>query len=99
MNNQTSQVYIAQVTPEDYVIRIEDSAGVKEVSLSPVEFAKAITGKLAHCAKESEVSISQLTTGSFMIRIEDGAGLKETFLTPEEFSKAITGKFAKGTCR
>jgi hypothetical protein len=37
-----------QNTTGTYFIKIEDENGVKEVQLSPEEFAKAITGKLAN---------------------------------------------------
>ncbi|EAZ97676.1 hypothetical protein [Marinobacter sp. ELB17] len=42
-----AEVQIAQDTHGFYFIRIEDAEGVKEVRLTPEEFAKAITGKLA----------------------------------------------------
>jgi hypothetical protein len=44
---QQAEVIITAITNGNYMIRIEDEDGVKEVSLSPSEFAKAITGKLA----------------------------------------------------
>lgn len=43
----TAEVIITQLTTGNYLIRIEDQDGVKEVVLTPTEFAKAITGKLA----------------------------------------------------
>jgi hypothetical protein len=42
-----AEVQIAQNTTGTYFIRIEDENGIKEVQLSPEEFAKAVTGKLA----------------------------------------------------
>jgi hypothetical protein len=42
-----AEVQIAQNTSGTYFIRIEDEDGVKEVLLTPEEFAKAVTGKLA----------------------------------------------------
>jgi hypothetical protein len=42
-----AEVQIAQDTQGFYFIRIEDAQGVKEVRLTPEEFAKAVTGKLA----------------------------------------------------
>ncbi len=45
--NEQAEVVITSITNGNYMIRIEDKDGVKEVILSPSEFAKAITGKLA----------------------------------------------------
>jgi hypothetical protein len=42
-----AEVIITPITNGSYMIRIEDEDGVKEVILSPYEFAKVITGKLA----------------------------------------------------
>lgn len=44
---EQAEVSICANTNGTYMIRIEDKDGVKEVILTPVEFAKAITGKLA----------------------------------------------------
>lgn len=42
-----AEVQIAQMTNSNYIIRIEGSSGITEVILTPTEFAKAVTGKLA----------------------------------------------------
>lgn len=42
-----AEVQISQNTTGEYFIRIEDADGIKEVILTPAEFAKAVTGKLA----------------------------------------------------
>lgn len=46
MNKST--VMIAARTDGSYMIQIEDDKGVKEIELTPEEFAKAITGTLAN---------------------------------------------------
>ena len=45
--NTNADVLIAQNTTGTYFIRIETDIGSTEVQLTPEEFAKAITGKLA----------------------------------------------------
>lgn len=42
-----AEVQIAQNTTGSYFIRIDSAAGTVEVNMTPEEFAKAITGKLA----------------------------------------------------
>jgi len=42
-----AEVLVSQNTTGEYFIRIEDAGGIKEVILTPTEFAKAVTGKLA----------------------------------------------------
>lgn len=42
-----AEVIIAPNTDGSYMIRITDDKGTKEVELTPTEFAKAVTGKMA----------------------------------------------------
>ncbi|WP_196160772.1 hypothetical protein [Reinekea sp. G2M2-21] len=48
-----AEVLMSQNTTGEYFIRIEDAEGIKEVILTPTEFAKAVTGKLAKAAVTS----------------------------------------------
>lgn len=42
-----AEIQIAQMTNGNYIIRVESNSGITEVILTPTEFAKAVTGKLA----------------------------------------------------
>ncbi len=46
-----AEVMIAQNTTGSYFIRVELESGVIEVQLTPEEFAKAVTGKMAKGTK------------------------------------------------
>lgn len=41
------ELFFTQSTSGTYILRLEDETGVREIELTPEEFAKAVTGKLA----------------------------------------------------
>lgn len=95
----SSDVCVVSNTDGSYSLRIENDDGIKEFTLMPDEFAKAVTGTLAKSHNsQAEICMVANTNGTYSVRAEDRHGIKDITLTPTEFAKAITGKLAKGTC-
>lgn len=94
--NVQVDVVISTLTNGNYMLRIEGASDITQVDLTPVEFAKAVTGTLAKDASQTEVIMSCMTNGDFMIRIEDQSSTKEFHLAPADFAKAVAGKSVKG---